>query len=255
MTKKDREDDELFDALDPKKPRENNSKNIDKSILGGIMRREELYRKLKEPFPPEAYAIDKSRGGNKNPAAWLTTIRAQYIIDRLNSVFGLGGWSMTGELDTIRDENQRIISALFSGTLVASCNDINIKIENIGYAEQSVAGNRLGGDILKSARTDCLSKCASWIGVGDAVFKGLVKVDGGRPRPPQQSAISEKKQETLKDILEIVDRVTKTMNEEDGRAWKRTALRCGTMAELKAKSEEELEEIKTILVMQQEMGW
>ena len=49
----------------------------------GELTDKQIYDKLKAPFPKDAYSCDSSRGFN------LTSIKAQYVIERLNDVLGI----------------------------------------------------------------------------------------------------------------------------------------------------------------------
>lgn len=137
---------------------------------------EEAYQELKADFPPEAYSVDDSRGFE------LTSLKAQYMVERLNEVFGLGGWDLTGNYQ--ETEN----GVLFFGALLARVGDQGVEVQNVGYA----AAKRNLGDAYKSSRTDCLSKCASWLGLGNEMYKGNVK-------PPGKSAAKSSRSKTKPD--------------------------------------------------------
>lgn len=62
-----------------------------------MKKRQELYEALRADFPEEAYSADRSRGHV------LTSLKAQYITERLNEVFGLGNWSLSGEWQEVDD--------------------------------------------------------------------------------------------------------------------------------------------------------
>lgn len=133
---------------------------------------ETIYKCLTEDFPPEAIQADKSRS-KKNP---MTSIKAQYVIDRLNLVFTPFGWKTKGNF---HEEEKGV---LYVGKLSVK-DPISSEWhdhEAVGYAkkEQSStdgAYEKLLGDVYKSAATDALSKAASKLGIGNSVFKGLVK--------------------------------------------------------------------------------
>lgn len=127
----------------------------------------DIYSKLTKEFPKEAYSILYRKN------AELTSIKAQYIVERLNEVFGLGGWRFDGEWKEVDD------GVLFFG-------ELSYVIEEGGENKVFTTGTIPGfsgtdvenrGDAYKGARTDALSKAASQIGVGNEVFKGLVKVE------------------------------------------------------------------------------
>lgn len=128
---------------------------------------DEVYKKLKADFPKEAYSVDNTRGFP------LTSIKAQYVIERLNDVLGLDGWSIDGEFE--KDEN----GVAFIGSLNVKIGDKEVTRSGVGYGayQKDKDGNLKKssiGDAFKSAMTDMISKTASHIGVGNEVFKGNV---------------------------------------------------------------------------------
>jgi len=153
---------------------------------------QEVYEKLKAPFPPEALSTDSSRGFN------LTSVKAQFVKERLNEVFGPFGWRMKGEY--VNPSNQPGI--VYRGHLMVK--NITLKedekpltewhsIEAVGYA-----GNKKNaGDMYKSAATDALSKAASNLGIANEVFKGEVAVPDApiqttTPKAPQAPVAASK---------------------------------------------------------------
>ena len=113
----------------------------------------ELIAKLKAPLPPEAVSPNPQRPG-------FSTIKVIYIVERLNEVFDLNGWRFTAEIV----ESGRMV--VVKGTLEISGYDIHI--EQYGGNDNSDRG-----DAYKGACTDALSKCASYVGIGMDVYKGL----------------------------------------------------------------------------------
>lgn len=125
-----------------------------------------IYDQLKAPFEKEALKPDKSRWNAKeNKGIILTSITPQYIVDRLNIVFGIYGWDFQGTHEKVNE------GVLFHGELTIKEDNKSRTVKNTGFC---LLKKNLG-DMYKSASTDCLSKCASYIGVGDDVFKGKVK--------------------------------------------------------------------------------
>lgn len=122
------------------------------------MKENEVYAALTAEFPTEAYSVDSSRGFD------LTSIKAQYVVDRLNSVLGVMNWSHGGEYK--ETEN----GVIFIGTLVVTVDGKQNRQMAPGYS----ADKKNMGDAYKGAKTDSLSKAASMFGVGDSVFKGKV---------------------------------------------------------------------------------
>lgn len=128
--------------------------------------RENLYKELKKDFPESAYGADTTRGSKV-----LTSLKAHYVVERLNDVFGLGNWRLDGEWKDVDD------GILFIGELTAQFYE-NEKLVTIstgpvpGFAGTDKENS---GDAYKSARTDSLSKSASLLGVGNEMYKGNVE--------------------------------------------------------------------------------
>ena len=125
----------------------------------------ELYAKLVAPFPPEAYSSDKSRGFA------LTTVKAQYIKERLNDVFGIFGWKFQ---ENFVDKEKGVVC---HGILLVQVGDETRIVNATGGCDYKDKGQTIG-DPYKSAATDSLSKACSFIGIANEVFKGNVKPNG-----------------------------------------------------------------------------
>ena len=126
----------------------------------------ELYEKLAAPFPAEAMTEDKSRGFA------LTSIKAQYVRERLNEVMGVDGWSTHTE---VVDRSDKGVAVKMEMTLYFDGKGITRSA--YGGCDAKSKGQTYG-DLFKSAETDALSKAASNFGVGNDVFKGLVNPNG-----------------------------------------------------------------------------
>lgn len=125
----------------------------------------ELYEQLKKPFPKEAYQVDNSRGFA------LTSIKAQYVVERLNDVLGVEGWSVEGEFEETSE------GVLFIGELSVrvEIGDTTERIKRSGVGYATIKKGHVG-DAYKGAMTDLISKTSSHLGVGNEVFKGNVDV-------------------------------------------------------------------------------
>jgi Rad52/22 family double-strand break repair protein len=126
---------------------------------------EELKTKLKEPLPAGAVSPNPQKPG-------LSAIRVIYVVERLNDVFGLNGWRVDNEVV----ETGRMV--VVRATLAIP--KYGIVIEQFGGND-----NPDRGDAYKGACTDALSKCASYLGIGMDVYKGLAdnrSRDGGGSR-------------------------------------------------------------------------
>lgn len=121
---------------------------------------EEIYKKLTAEFPQEAYSADITRKDKI-----LTSLKAQYITERLNEVLGIGNWKLDGDWDITDD------GVLFVGELSYTVDDKTYTTGKVpGYSDSDNLG-----DAFKGARTDCLSKAASYLGVGNEMYKGKIE--------------------------------------------------------------------------------
>lgn len=144
---------------------------------------------LRASFPVEALSPDTSRGFE------LTSIKAAYVVERLNEVFGPCGcgWRFAhspfewieGEVLTEVALQFKVAEGGYSAVLWDAQVHRWISIE--GDAAWSLPIFSPGGrkpargaapitDARKGAITDGLTKAASMIGIGHEVFKGLVRV-------------------------------------------------------------------------------
>jgi hypothetical protein len=155
---------------------------------------------LRSPFPDEALSADTSRGFE------LTSIKAAFVIERLNEAFGpcgLGWRYVHSPFEEVETGNGRVevvcevaFQYRFKPTNdCVGCDPVMWDAQagdwafrnghsNHDWSEPIFAcgGKSLGKggavitDARKSAVTDGLTKAASMIGVGHEVFKGLVRV-------------------------------------------------------------------------------
>jgi len=177
---------------------------------------QEQLQALKAPFPDAALSADTSRGFE------LTSIKAAYVIERLNEVFGpcgIGWRYVHSDFEMLDTKNggvevitevalQYRLADVQEGTHGCppiewcpltkgwSCHDASAAAT---WSEPIFAcGGKLvvkGGapytDARKSAVTDGLTKAASMLGVGHIVFKGLIRVsnrqrDNNGHHPPTE---------------------------------------------------------------------
>lgn len=131
----------------------------------------EIYAKLQRVFPASAYKeIDDGKG--------LTSIKAQFFIERLNDVLGPDCWHAVYDITTDNDE-----------LVVIKC-QLNISHEHLSTSRQSygsfaksvyVKWKKKEVDIVdrhKKAMTDSLKKACSHLGLGAETFKGNINPDG-----------------------------------------------------------------------------
>jgi len=121
---------------------------------------------LKKPLPKEAVS--------KHPTKpYLSSIKAIYVVERLNDVFGIGKWKLKS---TFIDAKEKMI-------IVQSF----LSIDEYGIELESYGGNDNldRGDAYKGATTDALTKICSMLHIGMDVFKGLSDVP--QPKTPNVS--------------------------------------------------------------------
>lgn len=117
---------------------------------------DEMVAKLKAPLPKEAVSQHPSK-------SYLSSIKAIYVVERLNDVFGIGKWQQRNEI--ISDEGKMKTVHSF-----IDIPEYGIYLDNFGGND-----NVDEGDAFKGAVTDALTKMASYLGIGMDVYKGLVK--------------------------------------------------------------------------------
>jgi len=134
-----------------------------------------LEEKLKADFPDEAYSSDTSRGFE------LTSIKAAYVIERLNEVFGLCGFGWKYKISKFKETTDDAGKIIEVGVKVM----LWYKTPEMDPGEWSEPITHVGGkrlvknhitDARKSAITDALTKIASMLGIGHTAFKGLKRV-------------------------------------------------------------------------------
>jgi hypothetical protein len=113
----------------------------------------EMYAALKKPLPAKAVT--------KHPTkTYLSSIKAIYVVERLNEVFGVGMWKVQNKV--IREDSKHIV-----------VKSVLTFESHIGYFE-AYGGNDNAdlGDAYKGACTDALTKIGSYLGVAMEVYKG-----------------------------------------------------------------------------------
>lgn len=121
---------------------------------------------LKKPLPPEAVSPHPTK-------AYLSSIKAIYVVERLSDVFGIGAWRIKNEV--IEHDSKMVVVKS-----ILTVPEYNIEIESFGGND-----NADKGDAYKGASTDALTKICSYLGIGMDVFKGLA--DKGK-RVPRKEA-------------------------------------------------------------------
>ena len=131
----------------------------------------EMREALRMPLPVGAVT--------KHPTkTFLSSIKAIYVTERLNDVFGVGSWQIKVNHVTTTEKSMVVVKVEFS-------------IPEYGIYFECYGGNDNGGensknfdlgDAYKGATTDALTKIGSYLEIGIDVFKGL----NTAPAPQQQ---------------------------------------------------------------------
>lgn len=125
---------------------------------------EELQQKLRQPLPEEAVSQHPTK-------TYLSSIKAIYVTERLNNVFGIGSWRTHVEHVTTQ---QRASNSKVGDMVVVK---LTLKIPKYEVYYECYGGNDNAdlGDAYKGATTDALTKIGSFLEIGIDVFKGKAK--------------------------------------------------------------------------------
>lgn len=125
-----------------------------------------MYELLKKPLPDAAVKPHPTK-------TFLSSIKAIYVTERLNDVFGCGGWTQAVEHVHTTDKSMVVVK-------------VTLTVPEYGVYYESYGGNDNGGensknfdlgDAFKGATTDAITKIGSYMGIGIDVFKGLVSAN------------------------------------------------------------------------------
>jgi hypothetical protein len=123
---------------------------------------EDMRKKLREPLPQGAVKQHPTK-------TYLSSIKAIYVTERLNDVFGVGSWRTKLEHIKTTETGMVVVKTTF-------------EIPEYGIYYECYGGNDNGGensknfdlgDAFKGATTDALTKIGSFLEIGIDVFKGL----------------------------------------------------------------------------------
>lgn len=161
--------------------------------------------KLRAPLPAEAITTHPTK-------TYLSSIKAIYVTERLNEVFGVGVWQLRTDQ----------IERAEGGTVVVKT---TLTIPEYGVHYESFGGNDNGGeksknfdlgDAYKGATTDSITKICSYMEIGIDVYKG-------KSKPAKTEKPVDKPTESKKDWLNpgtpnwnyAVKRIKEGVNIED----------------------------------------
>jgi len=131
---------------------------------------------LKKPLPPEAVKQHPTK-------AYLSTIKAIYVIERFNDVFGVGRWTLENQFIAVTEKltDKGDVKRMVIVETRFRAPEYGINLPSFGGND-----NEDEGDAYKGAVTDAVTKIGAYLGIGMDVFKGLHdKKDGKAVTPPK----------------------------------------------------------------------
>jgi hypothetical protein len=127
---------------------------------------------LKKPLPAEAVSQHPTK-------TYLSSIKAIYVTERLNEVFGVGAWRTKVRKECDGTQGMVVVHVTFEVP------EYNIYYECFGGNDNGGENSKNFdlGDAYKGATTDAITKIGSYLGIGIDVFKGKVKSSAPTSKP------------------------------------------------------------------------
>lgn len=153
---------------------------------------EQLTKELSAPLPAQAVKPHPTK-------TFLSSIKAIYVTERLNQVFGIGGWSVAVQEIERGEKGMVVVKA-------------TIKVDDYDIYYECYGGNDNGGensknfdlgDAYKGATTDAITKIGSYLGIGIEVFKGLATAPQTKGENPELPWLNEKDQAWKDSVLAL----------------------------------------------------
>jgi len=131
----------------------------------------EMREKLRQPLPAEAISQHPTK-------TFLSSIKAIYVIERLNDVFGVGAWRTKVDFVSESDGKPRKDGTIPIMVVVK----LTFEIPDYGVYYECYGGNdnEDRGDAYKGATTDAITKVGSFLEIGIDVFKGKSTKTSGK---------------------------------------------------------------------------
>jgi len=133
----------------------------------------EMRARLREPLPSEAVSQHPTK-------TYLSSIKSIYVAERINDVFGIGTWTLKGELV------ERIEKFVVVKTI--------LEIPEYGFYGEAYGGNDNNdpGDAYKGAVTDGFTKISGQqLEIGIDVFKGIKSEPSRQATTSKSSPVKE----------------------------------------------------------------
>jgi len=157
------------------------------------MIKKEIIDKMRADFPPESVQVRAVLKRGKEDLT-LTGYKPQYIIERMNDIFGHEGWDFEVLKAEISEDGgvAWVLGRLTVYQIFANEEgkpDINgdIIVRSVMTKKDQFGSSSVGemgiGDALKGAATNSFEKCASMLDIGHLAYKGLVPA----PEKPSKS--------------------------------------------------------------------
>ena len=120
----------------------------------------EMIELIKKPLPAEAITQHPTK-------TYLSSIKAIYVTERLNEVFGIWAWTIKTDEVTNAWKGMIVVKVIFEVPRYG------IYYESFGWNDNGWESNKNFDlwDAYKWATTDAITKIASYIGIGIDVFK------------------------------------------------------------------------------------
>jgi len=151
---------------------------ISSSILD-MKLEDKIIEQLQAPLPEWAVKPHPTKTG-------MSAIHPMAVIDRLNEVFGVGGWKWETEYIQCHPWTQKTKNGERAMYMSAVKGILSIESYQIHIEQFGGSSNDDMGDALKGGSTDALTKCASYLGIGASIYKGQ-----GNVEPPKDWTLDE----------------------------------------------------------------
>jgi hypothetical protein len=155
-----------------------------------------IYAALSAPFPEEA--IERTDGRTTGRGYSTTGIKAQFIIDRLNQVIGLGNWRLHREI-SVREgstaSGRKVFEAI--ADVVLELGTWNEDGKFVPWAEALADGGHTSlseADAKKGSASNGLKKAAAMFGCGREAYAGTIDDDNTPAADPHQEHRSSQSQ-------------------------------------------------------------
>jgi hypothetical protein len=145
---------------------------------------------INKPLPAEAIKDHPTKKG-------MSTIKAIFVTDRLNEVFGIGGWQIrTREISTEKIESVTLAGKDRTTYMCVTHTIFSVPKHDIYYECIAGSSNDDCGDAYKGSTTDAITKVGSYLGIGADIWRG------NKTTPNIQQAVKMVEQK-LKPILKV----------------------------------------------------